>query len=254
MEIKRIKLKVEYNGTFLSGWNGEEIGLIFIKPTLEQAIYDLFQQKTEVFCAGRTDAGVHATGQICHFDIFNKSLLKIPVKNILLGLNFYLPSFIKIKSATEVDKNFHARFSAKTRSYRYLIFNENGSPVLLRDFCLHEKRKLDIEKMKIAAKFLVIKRDFSFFIPKKYDGLRLRTLDFCHIHLVEIFGNVFIAMDFKAQSFAHHQVRNMVGSIMEVGFSKWTIEEFEKRVNSLDRTLGGPTAMAKGLTLTHVDY
>lgn len=261
----KIKLILNYNGENFCGWESDEIildsenmsGLMkkrknSIKEEIIIAIYKLFNEyPLEIICAGRTDAGVHAIYQVCHFTI-NKLLDK---RNVIMGLNSYLPNGIKIRDAEYVSLDFSARFSAKYRNYRYFL-KDNALSInnflYKKALCIREK--LDFGKIDEVIKILLSQKDFSFFLPKKYEGRRIRNLDQLYYGTENFFGEDLFFFHFRAISFGYHQVRNMMSAVLKVGQKRWTIDEFKQRLSTNNRDFCGNMLSPYGLYLFHVDY
>jgi len=200
-----------------------------------------------VTCAGRTDAGVHATGQVAHFD----TAAQRPERAWVLGTNTHLPPVVSVLWSRVVGDEFHARFSARSRRYRYLVLNRRVRPALGRGRITWEPRPLDAERMRESAGFLLGRHDFSAFRSSECQARNpVRT-----VHRLDVTrsGRV-IAVEVVANAFLHHMVRNIAGVLMSVGAGRqpprWAREVLESR----DRTRGGVTAPPDGLYLTGVDY
>lgn len=242
------KVKISYDGNYTGGWEGDKEKCV--KSFLQNAIKKFSGEIVRITCAGRTDAGVHAIGQICSFKLSKK----FDKNSVLNGINFFLPKFIRILEAKRVKIDFSARFSAKYRIYRYFIVHKNLMPAVLLGKCLYLKNELCIKTLKEAANHLIGKYDISTFCPNKYPGRRVRTITDIKILNTNIFGCKATAIEFKAQSFAHHQVRNMIGCLISVGFKKWTIKDLMNKVLNKDRTEGANTAQPHGLYLWKIIY
>ncbi len=260
----RYKIILEYDGTNYNGWQKQE-GKFTIQQSLENALKLLTAEDIEVFGSGRTDTGVHALGQVAHFDL-NKDFE--PFK-LMSALNFYLKvefmekinceyllkntqtQDISIIDCQKVDNDFHARFSAKKRYYEYRILNRRQPTALLNNRVWQVYRELNIEKMQEATKFLSGKRDWSCFRDSECQAKSpIKTID-----KAEIFkNNDKIIFRIQAKSFLHHMVRNIVGTLVDVGLDKTSIQQFQEIIESKDRTKAGPTAPPQGLYFVKVDY
>ena len=245
--MTRYKLIIEYDGTDYVGWQRQINGLS-VQEVVEKAIHQFCGENSIAHCAGRTDTGVHALGQVAHVD-----LPKVYEDHqVCKGINFYLkPHAISIIEAQQVSEEFNARFSAIERSYIYHITNRPSPLTVERHYAWHVARPLDAQAMHKAAQILVGKHDFTTFRATHCQSKSpLKTLDQLDVkqkgQKIEIFA--------RARSFLHHQVRNMVGTLALVGDGKWTIEEVEKALKSCDRKAGGPTAPPQGLYLRDVKY
>ena len=246
----RIKLILSYDGYYINGWTGTNG--IFVDNLLSEAIYKLCGEKVICHCAGRTDKGVHALYQVCHFD-----LTKEYKRDYIKGINFYLPHFIRILNSTIVNNDFHARFSAQKRYYKYLISNSmlltNKSYVIP-----YSIKKLNINMMQEAINIIKELKDFSFFYPAIYfksnDSKIQRTLENIYMEFQHFLTEEVLCITFVAKSFAHHQVRNIVGTLLEIGINRWTIDTFKNRLKTNNRNFCAATANAHGLYLVNVLY
>ncbi|TVR82143.1 MAG: tRNA pseudouridine(38-40) synthase TruA [Rhodospirillales bacterium] len=245
--MPRFKLTVEYDGRGLVGWQRQSNGPS-VQESLETAIHRFCQEAAAVHGAGRTDAGVHALGQVAHVDL---ACTPTPhtVRN---AINFHLkPAAIAVLTAEAVDQAFHARFSALGRAYRYRILNRPAPPVLDRGRVWWVPRDLDVEAMNEAAAVLTGRHDFSSFRAAICQASSpVRTLDRLTVRRREND----IVVEAEARSFLHHQVRNMVGALKWVGEGRWTAADLAAALAARDRRRGGPTAPAEGLYLVHVTY
>lgn len=248
--VQRWAVKIEYKGTDFVGWQKQKSGLS-VQSLIEEAAYYL-ADKTIVpsIVAGRTDSGVHALGQAAHLDFpKDKHFTRYSIRE---GLGYFLkPHPVVIVDAAPVDLTWNARFSALWRSYRYIILNRPARAALLDDYVWHIKSSLDIENMQQAANYLIGHHDFTSFRAAACQALSpIKTLDQLSIHRRK---NIIIIKT-KARSFLHHQVRNMVGTLVKVGQDRWTPEDVRHILNAKDRCKAGPTAPASGLYLKSVGY
>ena len=245
--MTRYKLTLEYDGTGLSGWQRQDKDLT-LQEILEDALFSLTSERVEVVASGRTDAGVHAIGQVAHFDLEKD----FELHKILGGLNHYLNEKpISIISAEEVSEDFHARFSAKKRYYRYIILNRKSPPVIQKNRVWHVNIPLDIDLMKEAAKHLIGNHDFSSFRAAECQSNNpVKTLD--SIDISE--DGERICFDISALSFLHHQCRNIVGTLKEVGEGRIKPSDIPNILKAKDRSSAGITAPAHGLYFEKVDY
>lgn len=254
--MTRYKLTIEYRGTDYAGWQRQD-DVPTIQQAIEEAIEKFYAQAAPVQCAGRTDAGVHARGQIAHVDL-NEFSKPMDEYAILKAINAHLrPQPISITGVEIMDDKFHARFDAVNKLYHYRIINRPAFLALDNGLAWQEGRPLDVEAMQEGAKHLLGHHDFSTFRDsecqakspiKTLDRLEIKTREYdtCDGH------EIIIAAEGK--SFLHHQVRNMVGTLVQVGLGKWQPEDVKTALNAKDRTKGGPTAPADGLYLMRVDY
>ena len=245
--MTRWKITIEYDGGPFVGWQRQDNGSS-VQQCLEEAAEALCGATTAVAGAGRTDAGVHALGQVAHLDI-EKPLRADQIRD---GLNFHLKNNpISILAADEVDSGFHARFSAIGRAYRYRILNRRSPPALDAGRVWHVMRKLDAAAMHQAAQCLIGKHDFSSFRAAECQAdSPVKTLDRLDVRK----AGEEIEIDVAARSFLHNQVRILVGTLEYVGRGKWTERDVESALAAKDRAAAGPTAPASGLYLTHVTY
>lgn len=243
----RYKLTIEYDGTSFCGWQRQQSGLS-IQQIIEDALKIILKTETTLYGSGRTDAGVHALSQVAHFDS-EQSIESYKLRESLNAL--VRPHPISIKSVEIVDENFHARFSAKKRTYIYRILNTPYPPTLEKNRVWWYKYPLDEKKMHQAAQLLIGKHDFSTFRASECQAKSpVKTIDSISIKK----QGEEIIMTITARSFLHHQVRNIIGTLTLVGSEKWTLSDFKKALESCDRRAGGPTAPAEGLYFQHIEY
>lgn len=245
--MTRYKLTLEYDGGPFVGWQRQANGLS-IQGALEDAIHALSGHRSEVIGAGRTDAGVHAAGQVAHLDLERER----PGAVVRDGLNHHLrPHPIVVLSAEIAPDDFHARFSAISRSYRYRILNRRAPSALGRGQTWWIPVPLDADAMASAAAILVGEHDFTTFRASDCQAKSpVKSLD----RLEVVRDGDEIRIDAKARSFLHRQVRVMVGSLKLVGAGKWNNEDLRAALEARDRRAGGPTASASGLCLVGVEY
>jgi tRNA pseudouridine38-40 synthase len=243
----RYKLTIEYEGTAFFGWQRQESGPS-VQQAIEEAITKFSGETALVYAAGRTDSGVHATGQVAHFDIIKE----FPEKNIRDAINFHMrPLPVRILKVESVASDFHARFSAIERAYLYRILNREVSPAIDKDRVWWIARPLDAELMAAGAERLLGRHDFSSFRAAECQAdSALKTLDELSVRCE---GDE-IRITARARSFLHHQVRNMVGTLKMVGEGKWTPDDVTRILLAKDRKQAGQTAPACGLYLTAVGY
>jgi tRNA pseudouridine38-40 synthase len=247
--MTRYKLTIEYDGTGLAGWQRQDL-LPSVQSYLEQAVQKFSGQKQELVAAGRTDAGVHAFAQVAHVDIERQ----VNPFNIIHGINFHLLPLteqIAVIDAEAVADDFHARFSATSRSYFYRIVNRPARLAVARNRAWHVPEPLDAEAMHKAAQILVGHHDFTSFRSSICQAKSpIKTLDMLR---VERMGDE-IYIHTKARSFLHHQVRNMVGTLRFIGNGKWKEKDLQEVLDAKDRKLGGENAPACGLYFVNVTY
>ena len=244
----RYQILIEYVGTNFRGWQVQAKGKT-IQGLIQYKISKLLKEKIILLGAGRLDKGVHAIEQSAHFECKNKIInLDRFIKSLNYFLNKDMVTVLKIKKQ---NKNFHARFSAKMRIYKYVIINRLSKPVLDKNRGWHVTNKLDLEKMKKAAKQLVGTNDFSTFRASSCRAKSpIKTMKSVKIKS----KNNKIEIEFQSQSFLQQQVRSMVGCLKYVGEKKWTIKKFIFAMNSKERTMCAPPAPPEGLYLTRVIY
>jgi tRNA pseudouridine38-40 synthase len=244
--MPKFALGIEYDGTRYHGWQAQE-GQATIQAEIELALSKVADSPIEIACAGRTDKGVHAIGQVAHF---STEINRLP-KNWLLGTNTHLPKDIAIRWIQEVDEAFHARFSALARRYHYIIFNRPVRSALYSKRMSWHYQPLDAMKMHEAAQHLVGEHDFqSFRASECQSRTSIREVKTVNIHRQ---GDL-IVMDISANAFLHHMVRNIAGVLMTIGEGKENPQWAHDVLLAKDRTAAGATAHPYGLYLVHVDY
>lgn len=244
---RNIKLVLEYDGSRFFGFQRQNE-----KPTiqseLEKALSRLFNRSMKIQAAsGRTDSGVHAAGQVVNF----KTGSSLRLEKIQAGLNALLPSEIAVKKIEEAPLDFHARYDARWKTYEYLVFNSKTRSPLVNGRAYRFPYPLEIQKMRKAARHLKGRHNFKAFqasgssVKKSVRSIRRFTVEK---------KNVWVRFTVEADGFLYHMVRNLVGTLLEVGRGRMTDKEFMKVLKSRKRFLAGPTAPAHGLTLSRVDY
>lgn len=244
--VRRYALGLEYDGTGFIGWQAQPQGRS-VQAELEAALARVADEPVAAVAAGRTDAGVHATGQVAHFETGSVR----PQRAWIEGVNANLPEDVAVRWAVAVPQEFHARFSATGRAYRYLVCERISRPVELRRHVAWTHRRLAVEAMQEAAADLVGEHDFSAFRAADCQAdspvRTLRRLD------VRRNGEL-VVFTVEANAFLHHMVRNLVGSLLVIGRSQAERFWLREVLAAGDRRRAGPTAPARGLTLTHVEY
>lgn len=244
--MKRIAIGLEYNGTNYYGWQRQE-NLVTLQGCVEAALSAVANHPVAVICAGRTDAGVHAFGQVIHFD---SDALR-SMDNWILGGNAHLPGAIAIRWAKLVDDSFHARYSALSRSYRYIIYNHPIRSAIYEQTATWWHQPLDEVAMQSAANYWLGEHDFTSF---RSVNCQAKTAVRC-IHTFTVQReNEFIILHVKANAFLHHMVRNMVGVLLAIGEGKKSICWAEEALLAHDRRKAGITAPPNGLYLEKVEY
>ena len=244
----RYQILIEYEGTNFRGWQVQKKGKT-VQGLIQEKISNLLKEKIILLGSGRTDTGVHAIEQSAHFDCKNQ--IKY-LNKFLKSMNYFLNkegvAILKIKKR---DKNFHARFSAKMRIYKYIIFNRLGGPVLERNRGWHILKKLDLVTMKKGAKKLVGTKDFSTFRASSCRAKSpIKTMKLVKIKP----SRDKIEIEFRSQSFLQRQVRSMVGCLKYLGEKKWSLNKFEKVMKSKKRLQCAPPAPPEGLFLARIIY
>ena len=241
-------IKIEYDGTNFVGWQSQKNGRS-IQDSVEKALKKVLKNKIKISGSGRTDKGVHALSQYANF----KSKKKINEKNFFLNsMNFFLKKrLISILDLQTVDKEFHARFSAKLRTYEYLIVNRQGNLSIDRNRAWHVKKKINLKLMKKGAKLLEGTHDFSIFRASSCSA-KSPVKKMHPIKIINVNGKIKIR--FTSISFLQNQVRSMVGCLKYLSTGKWSITDFKKAFLSKKRSLCAPPAPACGLYLLNVKY
>ncbi|MBS0222118.1 MAG: tRNA pseudouridine(38-40) synthase TruA [Proteobacteria bacterium] len=245
--MPRYRITVEYDGGPFVGWQRQDSGPS-IQAALEDAVFAFAGERVHVQGAGRTDAGVHARGQVAHFDLVREQ----PIESVRGALCFHLrPHPIVVPTAKLVPADFHARFSATWRQYRYRILNRRSPPALDRGQVWHVPVPLDADAMAEAASVLVGRHDFNSFRSINCQAASpIKTLDRLAVNR----DGEEIAIDVGARSFLHNQVRILVGTLQLVGRGQWSRRDVEQALAACDRTRAGPTAPPSGLCLMEVRY
>jgi tRNA pseudouridine38-40 synthase len=245
--VTRFKLTLEYDGGPFVGWQRQDNGPS-VQQALEEAVFGFSGERVTSFAAGRTDAGVHALGQVVHFDLARETT----AATVMDAVNFHLkPNPIAVLAAEIAPEDFHARFSAKARAYRYRILNRRAPLALERGRAWQVQPPLDEAAMQAAADRLVGHHDFTSFRSSICQAASPeKTLD----RLAVRREGELLLIEAGARSFLHHQVRNMVGTLKLVGEGKWTADDVAAALAARDRAKAGPTAPPEGLYLTEVRY
>ncbi|MGH8382875.1 tRNA pseudouridine(38-40) synthase TruA [Pseudomonas sp.] len=243
----RIALGVEYKGSRYRGWQRQANGVPSVQQTLEEALSKVADSPVSLLCAGRTDAGVHACGQVVHFD----TQVVRSMKAWTMGANINLPHDISVAWAKEMPANFHARFKAIARRYRYVIYNDQIRPAHLGQEVTWNHRPLDVERMALAAEYLVGTHDFSAFRA----GQCQAKSPIKNIHHLRVTRHgKMIVLDIRASAFLHHMVRNIAGVLMTIGAGERPVGWAREVLESRERRTGGVTAHPFGLYLVQVEY
>ncbi len=245
--MRTIKLTIEYDGTNYQGWQVQPRGQT-IQGVLEKTIKKITKEEVRLVGSGRTDAGVHAFGQVAHF----KTNSKMALHSMERALNSLLPQDIVIRKVEEVNENFHARKSCKSKVYEYRILNRTRRSAFHYPYAWHIPQRLDLKEMKEATRYLMGEHDFSSF---RSVGTPTQTATRKVIRAEWKRGREgLIRFEIEATGFLKQMVRAIVGTLVEVGRGKIRPQEFRKILESKSRSIAGPTAPAKGLFLKEVKY
>ena len=258
--MHNIKFIVAYDGSKYCGWQKQLVKRKHStkrkqKPSIQETIEDrlkkILKHKVIVIASGRTDSGVHALGQVFNF----KTSSCISAQKLRLALNSNLPRNIRISGAAEMPLDFHARYCAKSKVYRYLILNQDYKSPFLRDYSYLYKMPLGIREMKKAARIFLGRHDFKGFCAS---GSSIkdtkRTIKELAIKKINLFATDLISIEVEADGFLYNMVRNIVGTLVEVGRGRFQPSRIKKIIKSKDRSLAGPCVPAKGLYLVKVIY
>ena len=245
--MQRYKITIEYDGTPFVGWQFQKNGLS-IQEILQNAIFNFSKEKVVITGAGRTDSGVHALAQVAHFDL-KKQINK---KSFLPGINQHIGNKpVTVLKINKTNKNFHARFDAKKRTYQYTIINRQSPLTLQKNKAWHIRKKLNVKDMKKGAKLLLGTHDFSTFRASSCGAKSpIKTIEKISIKK----NKEKLILEFTSKSFLQQQVRSMVGCIKYLGEGKWQLDDFEKIFKSKKRIKCAPPAPACGLYLKKVSY
>lgn len=266
MMTNNIKLLIEYDGTKYHGWQ-RQANLLTVQEVLEDVLGRITKQTVKITGASRTDSGVHALGQVVSF----KTNLQIDETSWVKAINSLLPHDIRIKSAEYVHPEFNARFSAKGKKYQYAILNAEQMSPFLRNYSWHVKRPLDLSVMKEAAVYLLGTHDFSSFRSSECSAKSpVRTLEKIEVAMLipppltgggqgegelRVFpDNPLILFTFEARSFLQHMVRNIVGTLEEVGRGRFKPTDIKSILEKKDRRHAGQIAPSQGLFLVKIKY
>ena len=242
----KIALGIEYCGTPYCGWQRQDVSNS-VQAFVENALSSIADQKIKVYCAGRTDTAVHALHQVVHFE----TDVERKMYSWIVGSNVNLPHDISILWAKEVEDDFHARFSATTRTYRYIILNRRSRPGLHAGKVTWERQPLDESRMQLAAKSLIGEHDFTSFrtvaCQAKSPNRDVKRLDIKRV-------DDYVIFDIEANAFLHHMVRNIAGVLIKIGCGEADISWAAEILALKDRTKSAKTAAADGLYLAMINY
>lgn len=245
--MRNIRLLLQYEGTRYQGWQRQESSENTIQGKLEKLLSQMCGEPIEIQASGRTDAGVHAEGQVANFH----TTCQMPVEEMLRYMNAYLPQDIAVIDIAEASERFHSRLNATGKCYRYQVWNSEVPNVFLRRYALEYPQPLDLEAMRQAAGYLLGEHDFKAFTStKKGKKSTVRRIDRITI---EQTGDL-ITFTFYGNGFLYHMVRILMGTLLEVGIGERTAESIPGVIASKNREKAGALIAAKGLTLVKVDY
>lgn len=242
----RIALVLEYDGSRYHGWQAQA-GLRTIQQAVEHALSQVADTAVSVVCAGRTDTGVHATNQVIHFDCDKERTIRAWIH----GANSFLPKDVCIKWGKEIPDDFHARYSATSRRYRYVIYNGSIRPALLRSNVTWQYKQLDYRLMHEAAQSLLGENDFTSFRSMECQS----NTPMRNMHQIQVSRHgELVVIDLTANAFLHHMVRNIAGVLIAVGSGKHPVSWVDDVLKAKDRRLGAETAPSYGLYLVQINY
>lgn len=247
--MRNVALRIEYDGTDFVGSQWQNNGRS-VQGELEGAWEQLTQERRRVNLAGRTDAGVHARGQVASI----RTETKLDTATLQRGLTAILPDDVAVLEAWEVPTDFHARHTAIRRDYRFLLDNGPVASPLLRNHAVHVGKRLDVKAMQGALSKLLGTHDFAAFAGAGQEGSTVRTCYLASCQSADVWGQPLIAVDIAANAFLRHMVRNIVGTLLLVGDGKMSDDGFAGILASRDRRRAGRTAPAHGLYLISVSY
>lgn len=244
--MQNIKLLIEYDGTCFSGWQRQNNGRT-VQQEIEKVLAKIMKRPVKIHGAGRTDAGVHALGQVASF----KENIPVPVDKIPFALNSILPEDISIIKASEVEEDFHARYSAKGKRYIYQIYNGPLRSPLQRNYSYFVSQPLDVNKMQESTQYFLGTHDFKGFMTARSSVQNtVRTLYKLDVY----FDENLIKIEVEGNGFLYNMVRIIVGTLIKVGKGKISPKEIERIIASGIRENAGPTTPAQGLYLAEVFY
>lgn len=244
--MRNIKLTIEYDGKDFNGWQ-KQPNKLNIQGTIENAIFQITGEQVELNASGRTDAGVHALGQVANF----KTNSKLPIEKFAIAMNSKLKKSIIIKKAEEVEENFHSRYNCKKKTYKYVINNSEYGTAIYRGLEYHVPQKLNIEEMKKAIKYFEGEHDFKGFKASGTSSKSsVRTIYNAEVDKI---GDK-IVIQLTGNGFLYNMVRIISGTILEVGLGRIKQEEIPSIIASKDRQRAGKTLPAHALYLVNVEY
>lgn len=247
MTERNIKLTIAYDGTAYHGWQRQAQGITTVQQTIETALPRIVNHPVCLRASGRTDTAVHASGQVANF----RTASPIPSERLAPALNSRLPKDIRIRRSQRVPDDFDAILSARSKLYRYRVFNHPDMPAHIANYCYHYWLPCDLAAMQLAARALVGTHDFASFAAAGQKRLStVRTLLTCSIH--QKYHNLYF--DLEGTGFLYHMVRNIVGTLLEIGRGFWPPERIGPILAAASRAAAGPMAPPQGLCLQWVKY
>lgn len=247
--LRNIKLTIEYDGTYFKGWQIQTNGARTVQGEIEAALKEIFKKAIRLIGSGRTDSGVHALGQVAHF----KTASSMPLKEIRGALNANIPTDVAVIKAEEATPNFHAQYSAKSKTYRYTILNREARGARDRHTCLFYPYTLNLRRMRAEAKALIGRKDFRSFQasdPLRKEKGTVRTVKALTIKK----QGDYIHVDITADGFLYKMVRNIVGTLLEAGSGRLPKGSIRQILAKKNRAFAATTAKPHGLTLVRVEY
>ena len=250
MNALKFKLIIAYDGTNYEGWQVQKTGL-GVQQRVEEALVKLFPSVKRVHSSSRTDTGVHALGMVAHVEI-PRAEFKLPVARLALALNAFLPLDIRVMSATRCPADFHARFQAKGKQYRYFVWNHPAMNPLLRHTAWQVPKKLNIAAMRAAAPLFLGQHDFKSFAATRHYEMESTVRTLARLDLKR--SGPLLTFTIEGDGFLYKMCRGIVGTLVQVGQGKIAVEDIQKILASKDRRVAGVTSPAHGLVLWKVFY
>jgi len=244
---KKVALVIEYKGTEYKGWQAQKYDVPTVQEHLETALSKIAAHTVKVVCAGRTDASVHASAQVVHFE----TDVERSERAWTLGVNSHLPKDIAVVAASYMHSSFHARFSAVSRRYRYVIYSNPLRPAIMSKEVTWTHKKLDINKMKEAASVFIGKHDFSSF---RAVGCQANSPIRTILNFQVYESGQYIVLDVRANAFLHHMIRNFAGVLMSIGAGEESVSWASRVLAAKDRNKGGITGPPEGLYFVDAQY
>jgi tRNA pseudouridine38-40 synthase len=246
----KLRLTMAYDGAAYAGWQAQRIG-VGVQQRVEEALARLFQPPPRLHSSSRTDTGVHALGMVAHFEVA-AAALRMSLSKLRLALNAHLPADIRVVAVNRCPRDFHARFSATGKQYRYVVWNHSAMNPLLRAQAWHVPRALDLAKMRAAARLFVGRHDFKSFAANRGYAVEttIRTLSRCELRR----RGPLLTFIIEGDGFLYKMCRGIVGTLVQVGLGKIAVTDIRAILARRDRRVAGMTAPAHGLVLWKVCY